>query len=76
MEVLGLTRSLIDELRGKIILGKLAPGEKVNEIKIASDFGISRYPLSEALWILENERLISNIPRKGSFVTEKSFSTL
>lgn len=76
MEVLGLTRSLIDHLRGQIILGELAPGEKINEIQIASDLGISRSPLREALRILENERLISNIPRKGSFVTEMSLEDL
>lgn len=76
MEVLGLARSLIDHLRGQIVLGKLAPGEKINEIQIASELDISRSPLREALRILENERLVSNIPRKGSFVTDISLEDL
>ena len=70
METLGLARSLIDDLREQITVGKFAPGEKINEIKIASDLGISRSPLREALRVLENECLVVNIPRKGSFVTE------
>ena len=70
METLGLARSLIDDFREQITVGKFAPGEKINEIKIAADLGISRSPLREALRVLENECLVVNIPRKGSFVTE------
>lgn len=70
--VKGVTRSLIDYLRRQIISGEMEPGEKINEIKIATGLGISRSPLREALRILENERLIVNIPRKGSVVSEIS----
>ncbi len=69
MDVPGLTKSLTDHLRGKIIRGELSPGERINEAQLASDLGVSRSPLREALRILENERLIANTPRKGSIVT-------
>ncbi len=69
MEVPGLTKSLVDHLRGKIIRGELPPGQRINEAQIASELGVSRSPLREALRILENERLIANTPRKGSMVT-------
>jgi DNA-binding GntR family transcriptional regulator len=76
VELLGLARSLVDDLREKIITGELLPGQKVNEIQFASTLGISRSPLREALRVLENERLIVSIPRKGSFVTQISLEDL
>jgi DNA-binding GntR family transcriptional regulator len=76
MDVPGLTKSLIDHLRGKIIRGELAPGERINEAQIASDLGVSRSPLREALRVLENERLVASIPRKGSSVTDVSAKDL
>jgi DNA-binding GntR family transcriptional regulator len=72
MEVLGLTRSLLDDLRVGIVSGQFAPGEKVNESQLSSDLGISRGPLREALRILEKERLVVHIPRRGTFITETS----
>jgi DNA-binding GntR family transcriptional regulator len=72
MEVPGLTKSLITHLRGKIIRGELAPGERINEAQLAYDLGISRSPLREALRVLERERLIASVPRKGSLVTDVS----
>jgi len=63
-------------LRGKIIRGELGPGEKINEVQLASDLGISRSPLREALRVLERERLIASIPRKGSLVTHVSLGDL
>ena len=76
MELLGLTRSLVDDLREKIIIGEFVPGQKINEIQLASTLGISRSPLREALRVLENERLIVSIPRRGSFVTQISLEDL
>jgi DNA-binding GntR family transcriptional regulator len=76
VELLGVARSLIDDLREKIIVGELVPGQKINEIQLASALGISRSPLREALRVLENEHLIGSIPRKGSFVTGVSLDDL
>lgn len=76
MEVPGLTKSLIAHLRGKIIRGELAPGERINEAQLAYDLGISRSPLREALRVLEKEHLITSIPRKGSIVTNVSIEDL
>jgi len=76
MEVPGLTKSLITHLRGKIIRGELAPGERINEAQLANDLGISRSPLREALRVLEKEHLITSIPRKGSIVTNVSVEDL
>jgi DNA-binding GntR family transcriptional regulator len=72
MELLSVTKSTVQFLRESIITGEFMPGQKLNEIEISSRFGISRPPLREAFRLLENEKLVHSIPRKGCFVTEVS----
>jgi DNA-binding GntR family transcriptional regulator len=72
MEVLNLTANVLRVLREKIIIGEFKPGCKLNELDIANSLGISRPPLREAFRILENDRMVVNIPRKGTFVSELS----
>lgn len=57
-------------LKKMIIDRKLLPGEKFPQEKLAQEFGISRTPLINALKFLENEKLVTAIPRKGYFVRE------
>ena len=72
MELPTVTGVLSEQLRNEILIGKLPPREKINEIKLAKDLGISRSPLREVFRMMENERLVENIPRKGTFVTDVS----
>ena len=72
MEILGVTDSSFRFLRDKIITGEFASGEKLNEIEVSERIGVSRPPLREAFRKLENEKLVVNIPRKGTYVTEMS----
>lgn len=72
MKIMGVTESAGQYLRVHIITGELAPGQKLNEMELASRLDISRPPLREAFRILENEHLIVSIPRKGCYVTEVS----
>jgi DNA-binding GntR family transcriptional regulator len=72
MEILGVTKSTVQYLREQIITGELAPGQKLNELEISSNLGISRPPLREAFRILENEHLVLSIPRKGCYVSKVS----
>ena len=69
IEIRGVSESILHSLRAHIIAGKLAPGQKLNEKELASQLGVSRQPLREAFRLLENERLINSIPRKGCHVT-------
>lgn len=48
--------------------GELKPGEKIIESTYAEEFGTSRAPIRESLYLLENEGLIERIPRKGAVV--------
>jgi DNA-binding GntR family transcriptional regulator len=47
---------------------QLLPGGKIPQEKLASELGISRTPLVNALKLLENEKLVEAKPRRGYFV--------
>ena len=72
MIVKSLTQNITDHLRAEIITGKIEPGQKLDETKLAQRLDVSRPPLREAFRILERERLVYNISRKGTFVTKIS----
>lgn len=80
MEVKGLTDtitdSITDYLRAQIITGGLTPGERLNEVDLASRLNVSRSPLREALRNLAREHLVVNNPRKGTYVTRISLEDL
>lgn len=57
-------------LRDAIISGSFSSGERIVESTIAEQLGISRAPVREALFALEREGLINQIPRRGYFVVE------
>lgn len=59
-------------LRAAILDGTVPPGGQLREAHIATDLGISRSPLREALTKLEEEGLIVKIPYRGAFVAEVS----
>ena len=72
MEIPSVTASALKILRDNIIIGYLKPGEKLNESDISGYLNISRPPLREAFRLLENENLVVNIPRRGTYVSEMS----
>lgn len=62
------------KLREAILQGQLSPGERLMELRLASQLGVSRTPIREAIRMLENEGLAITVPRKGAQVagmTEK-----
>jgi len=56
------------ELKSSILDQKLLPGSKIYQDKLAQELGISRTPLVNALKKLEQEKLVTAIPRKGFYV--------
>ena len=64
-----LPEQLAREISDKIIHNELKPGERVIEARLADEMGVSRSPLREALRILEKQKLVALIPRKGARVT-------
>lgn len=57
-------------LREAILKGELAPGERLMEIALAQQLGVSRTPIREAIRKLELEGLVLMTPRKGAVVAE------
>ncbi|NLO08655.1 MAG: GntR family transcriptional regulator [Clostridiales bacterium] len=56
-------------IRDKILSGDYRESEELRENTIATELGVSRTPVREALRQLELEGLVSIIPNKGAFVT-------
>ena len=56
-----ITKLIADKLREAIVAGKMAPGERFAEDKLAASFKVSRVPLRDALRRLEAEGYVSFI---------------
>lgn len=65
-----LSEKIAKYLEDKIVRMELKPGERLVEIKIAEDLGVSQSSVREALRILEKIRFVKLIPRHGTRVTE------
>lgn len=59
---------VVEELRARIIDGRLRLGEALSENVLAADLGISKTPVREALLQLKLERLVDVLPQRGTYV--------
>lgn len=73
---LGLAEQIAEYLGSRIIHLEIKPGERILEAKLASEMGVSRAPLREALRILEMNGLIDILPRRGARVSEMSENSI
>jgi len=60
---------LFNALRDAILTGKFKPGERLNESQLARQYEVSRIPVREALFQLQEQGLVMNHPRRGMFVS-------
>ncbi len=65
-----LASSAADWITTRIIEGQIKPGERITEVGLAAQMGISRSPVREALRSLSREGLITVEPRRGARVGE------
>ena len=66
-------RDVVSEaLRQAIKEGILKPGERLMEIQLADELGVSRTPIREAIRKLELEGFVVMIPRRGTYVADIS----
>ena len=65
-----LRQRLKEALLRRILGGHYHPGERLIELRIAEEFGTSQGPVREALRELEATGLVTNIPRRGTYVAE------
>lgn len=60
-------REAIEEM---IAVGKLAPGQHLDETELSNEFGVSRTPIREALIQLASMGVVVVRPRRGAVVAE------
>ena len=65
-----------DALENAIVEGKIQPGERLDPEALATEFGVSRTPIREALQALEGSGLVRVQSKRGTFVTKLSVPEL
>jgi DNA-binding GntR family transcriptional regulator len=63
-----LRQKIVDVLRDAILSGELKPGQALVETTLASQLGVSRAPLREALRTLGKDGLVETVPYRGTTV--------
>lgn len=61
---------IADALEERIFDGTYADGDRLDEVRLAQQFGVSRTPLREALQRLARSQLVELVPRRGAFVRQ------
>ena len=59
-------------LQERIVQGDLLPGNRLQDVLLAAELGVSRTPVREALLRLEREGLVESDPNRGFFVAPLS----
>jgi GntR family transcriptional regulator of vanillate catabolism len=62
---------LVLKLREMILTGKFQPGERLAELRVAADLGVSRTPVRSALEVLAREGLVSPAPNLRGFLVRE-----
>ena len=62
-----------EALEQMIVTGDFADGERLDEIRLAERFNVSRTPLREAFQALAASGLVQLLPRRGAFVRHPAF---
>lgn len=67
-----LREVVCESLRDAIRKGILKSGQRIMEIKLAEELGVSRTPVREAIRKLELEGYVVMMPRRGTYVADMS----
>jgi DNA-binding GntR family transcriptional regulator len=65
-----------EEVRKRIVSGDFPMGSRLNEVRLATDLGVSRAPVREALRRLSEEGLVVERPHLGAVVRELDAAAL
>ena len=63
-----LASLIMRKLEARILKGEIKAGERLNEVTLAAEFGVSRGPIREAARLLERNNLVEVVVNRGSFV--------
>ncbi|MFZ6675932.1 GntR family transcriptional regulator [Undibacterium sp. Xuan67W] len=64
------SQSLRESIEEMIAIGKLLPGQHLDETELANEFGVSRTPIRETLIQLASMGVVVIRPRRGAVVAE------
>ena len=65
-----------ERIEQMIVIGEFADGERLDEVKLAEQFGVSRTPLREAFQSLAASGLVTLEARRGAFIRHPDFVEL
>ncbi len=65
-----LSQIAYEHIRRRIVSLDLPPGTTIDETALREELGLGRTPIREALQRLALERLVTIVPRRGTFVTD------
>lgn len=72
VKILSVQPNLVEQVHEAILLeissGKLTPGSRIIQEQIASELGVSRQPVQQALLLLRNQGVLSDAPGRGLIV--------
>ncbi|QDY90035.1 GntR family transcriptional regulator [Arthrobacter sp. UKPF54-2] len=68
-DALSQAESAYRQLRDKLIMLDIRPGEPINDGQLAAELGFGRTPVREAIKRLEGDHLVVSYPRRGTFAT-------
>ena len=68
--------AVLSQLRNAILTNRLKPGERIREVQLAKDLGVSRPTLREAIYQLIHEGLLVQEPHKGVTVADIDAATI
>ena len=71
-----LAQDVADILRKMFLAGELEPGQRIIESELAERLNVSRGPVREAMRLLEQEGILTIVPRRGTFVMQLSAEDL
>ncbi len=57
-----------EAIRDAIVAGRLRAGDRIKEVPLAAQLGVSRAPIRDALRILQAEGLVEILPNRGAIV--------
>lgn len=71
-----LTESVSDWIAAGIISGRWNAGDRLREIEVSNELGVSRAPVREAIRMLHEKGMVKHVPRIGAVVSHFSTETV
>ncbi len=71
-----LSYLVYEGLKNDILSLQLIPGQAISENEICKKFEVSRTPVRDALWRLQEQGFVTTLPYRGSYVTKLNMSEI